>query len=823
MAIFNLHINQQETNPVGGENIISGSLVYLAPDGKWYNTTATDKTKSTTEIKLAITNSISEDEIEFISYGEYVYPTGTLVAGAKYYISVLSGQITTTQYNNSTNVIRYVGTAKDTAVLLFNPDQTYISDYNSKVNDIIIQASNEIDNSHTHLEEDISDLDKYTMNEVDILTDSLGWKLNVDSIFKSKITNDNTVNFIGGTGVTLAYNAINNAITINGSTQSTPNLQEVTDVGNTTTNVIKSSTSAVQFSSLNPGGQILAQSASLQLIYLEPLSGQIQSYRGNINAGKLQFPSTTADRIWTLPDKSGTVAMTSDIPAYSIPNLQQVTNVGYITTTSLESAASSVSFSRITNQGFLYLGLTSTMKMDIIAFQGRIHSQVNSTFQNTLQFPENATAAWTQTLPSKSGTIALLSDITTGTGTVTSVGSGNGMNFTTFTTSGTVTLGTPSTLTAATTNALTANSHTHAITGFEPILGNPSTNGYVLSSTTTGIRSWVPMTGGTDTYPTTFGWTGGTSSGPTGSLTGTSPTVSFAAIPSASASASGVITTGTQTIAGLKTFTSNLNLLNANIIVTGGQISAQGDIDTNGFFVVNNTSGGYKITGKGADDILLASGGTTSLAAIGGGGGVTNLTTTHAATTVTINSDTGTDAIINGATATLAGVVTNTAQTFAGVKTFNNTIVAISYVRSGGTNVQFLMAGGGVVIGGSGISVDATSVKLGTLTSNWNAGSTYTITAADFIGSSDRRLKENIEYLSPKKINSIYKSFNFKTNKQSRIGVIAQELEIEHPEFVRIDEQGMKSVSYSDLHSAEIAYLKYKIENLEELVNKLIK
>lgn len=30
---------------------------------------------------------------------------------------------------------------------------------------------------------------------------------------------------------------------------------------------------------------------------------------------------------------------------------------------------------------------------------------------------------------------------------------------------------------------------------YEPKLGNPTTNGYVLSSTTAGVRSWVPMTG----------------------------------------------------------------------------------------------------------------------------------------------------------------------------------------------------------------------------------------------------------------------------------------------------------------------------------------
>lgn len=53
---------------------------------------------------------------------------------------------------------------------------------------------------------------------------------------------------------------------------------------------------------------------------------------------------------------------------------------------------------------------------------------------------------------------------TSGGGSVTSVAAGNGMNFTTITGSGPVTMGTPTTLTSATTNAVTTTSHTHAIT-----------------------------------------------------------------------------------------------------------------------------------------------------------------------------------------------------------------------------------------------------------------------------------------------------------------------------------------------------------------------
>lgn len=78
------------------------------------------------------------------------------------------------------------------------------------------------------------------------------------------------------------------------------------------------------------------------------------------------------------------------------------------------------------------------------------------------------------------------SGYTSNTGTVTSVGNGNGMNFTTFTTSGTVTLGTPSTLTGSTTNAVTTSSHTHAI------------------SLTAADVSALPISGGTMTGAITF-------------------------------------------------------------------------------------------------------------------------------------------------------------------------------------------------------------------------------------------------------------------------------------------------------------------------------
>ena len=103
------------------------------------------------------------------------------------------------------------------------------------------------------------------------------------------------------------------------------------------------------------------------------------------------------------------------------------------------------------------------------------------------------------------------------------------------------------------------------------------------------------------------------------------------------------------------------------------------------------------------------------------------------------------------------------------------------------------------------------------LASNQAATFTSTVTATNFINSSDERLKENIEEVCDNSIEVNWKTFNFKTEKeQKRYGVIAQELEKTNPEFVREDSQGFKSVAYIDLLIAKIAELETRIQKLEK-------
>mgnify|MGYP006251261269 FL=1 len=93
---------------------------------------------------------------------------------------------------------------------------------------------------------------------------------------------------------------------------------------------------------------------------------------------------------------------------------------------------------------------------------------------------------------------------------------------------------------------------------------------------------------------------------------------------------------------------------------------------------------------------------------------------------------------------------------------------------------------------------------------------TSTVTATNFILSSDERLKENIKTLEPKAISAKWKSFNVKKDNSYRTGVIAQELEVEHPEFVETNDKGFKSVKYIDLLISKIAELEHRIKQLEK-------
>ena len=108
----------------------------------------------------------------------------------------------------------------------------------------------------------------------------------------------------------------------------------------------------------------------------------------------------------------------------------------------------------------------------------------------------------------------------------------------------------------------------------------------------------VPWTDtNTNYYPTTFTWTNGTTAGPTGSLTGSGmSTVSFGAIPSASATQSGVVTTGDQSFAGEKIFRGGIIAQDANIsdLIIGSSLEFNAFGRFN-YIATSTEAGGIKI------------------------------------------------------------------------------------------------------------------------------------------------------------------------------------------------------------------------------------
>ena len=123
-----------------------------------------------------------------------------------------------------------------------------------------------------------------------------------------------------------------------------------------------------------------------------------------------------------------------------------------------------------------------------------------------------------------------------------------------------------------------------------------------------------------------------------------------------------------------------------------------------------------------------------------------------------------------------------------------------------------------LTLGGSldRVGINQTS-PLYTLDVTGNGRFTSTVTATNFILSSDERLKENVEKVCDNRVKADWKTFELKTEKgYKRYGVIAQELEKTNPEFVREDSQGFKSVAYIDLLIAKIAELEARLEKLEK-------
>jgi hypothetical protein len=111
------------------------------------------------------------------------------------------------------------------------------------------------------------------------------------------------------------------------------------------------------------------------------------------------------------------------------------------------------------------------------------------------------------------------------------------------------------------------------------------------------------------------------------------------------------------------------------------------------------------------------------------------------------------------------------------------------------------------------------NIGIGTLSPSAKLDVNGVVKASNFVLNSDKRLKTKIKEIETNHIDVKWKNFELKDDLGvKRSGVIAQELEEVHPEFVRTDDKGMKSVAYIDLLIAKNAELEARLEKLERLL-----
>lgn len=318
-----------------------------------------------------------------------------------------------------------------------------------------------------------------------------------------------------------------------------------------------------------------------------------------------------------------------------------------------------------------------------------------------------------------------------------------------------------------------------------------------VSITTNATTDTITITGDA----TNLSVTAGSTSGPTiVSSTGTG-----VVLPTASATASGVITTGAQTFAGSKTFTSTIN----------GNAATADVADTLSTTLVVS-KGGTGQTTYTDGQLLIGSTSSGSLVKSTLTGGQ-NISVTNASGSITISSTTP------AANSTVSGLLSTSAQDIAGAKTFINTLTlsnttpALVFeetdnaaygttLRSSAGTFEFLNASGSVVL---------FLTQAGALTADSN------ITAY-----SDARLKENVTTIDSaldkvSQMRGVYYNRIDDETKTRNVGVIAQEIEKVLPEVVHNHENDIKSVAYGNIVGILIEAIKELNEEVRSLRSEL--
>lgn len=296
----------------------------------------------------------------------------------------------------------------------------------------------------------------------------------------------------------------------------------------------------------------------------------------------------------------------------------------------------------------------------------------------------------------------------------------------------------------------------------------------------------------------------------------------------------GVVAGSTLLVNGAATVNNTLEVLGATTLdsaLTANAATFKGATVANTTLTVNGATTANAATFKGAvvaNTTLTVNGATTANAATFRGAVIANTTlTVNGATTA--NAATFKGAVVANTTMTINGATTANAATFTGVVVANSTLNVTGTTTLGST----LTVSGTVLIPDRVSHIDDTdtyiqfnandSFRIVTgasqrlLANNTGITCGVDVNAPNFNSTSDLKLKENIENISNGLdiINQIqtYK-FNWKENKETSYGVIAQEIEKILPELV-VESQETKYVNYTPL----IAILIQAVKELSEKID----
>ena len=280
-----------------------------------------------------------------------------------------------------------------------------------------------------------------------------------------------------------------------------------------------------------------------------------------------------------------------------------------------------------------------------------------------------------------------------------------------------------------------------------------------------------------------------------------------------------IVKTGTTPTLALTLDASQNATFAGNVKINTGAVAAnprlyfqQDNIDVNNFIEVDRGSGAMEFWNNGSERMRIDSSGNVGI----------NITNPQAKLDIVSTSvgtainNTSTQAIFGGKQSNYSNLYIQDYRTSAGndwtssskriQMRIDSTYMAWMQFNGTGNN-------GGISFGTGTSTTQANVTEKIKILSSGATTFTSTVTATNFILSSDERLKENIEKVCDNRIKADWKTFELKTEKgQKRYGVIAQELEKTNPEFVREDTQGFKSVAYIDLLIAKIAELEARLE-----------